>query len=83
MNLIEATGLWANKAKDGSTYYAGYLGGMKLLMFPNRKKEPGTNQPDFRLCVGEGKRPKEGPVKASGSVFDDPHDTLLDEALIS
>jgi len=82
-NLIEATGLWVNKAKDGSTYYSGYLGGMKLLVFPNRNKEPGSNQPDFRLCVGKNKKRQEDPIKLVGSVKDDNEDEILNEALTS
>lgn len=53
VDLIEATGMWSNKAKDGSTDYSGCLGSLRLLVFPNSNKEPGSNQPGFRLCIGK------------------------------
>lgn len=76
LDLIEVTGLWSNKAKDGSIYYSGYLGSLRLLAFPNRNKEPGSNQPDFRLCVGENKKRKEGSIKTSASIFQETHNDL-------
>jgi hypothetical protein len=36
--MIKLTGLWAGKTKDGSTYYSGYLGAAKILIFENKYK---------------------------------------------
>ena len=52
-SLISLTGLWKNTTKDGREYWSGSLGMAKLLVFPNRKKEEGSNQPDFNLVLGE------------------------------
>jgi hypothetical protein len=36
--MIKLTGLWSGKTKDGSTYYSGYLGAAKILIFKNKYK---------------------------------------------
>jgi hypothetical protein len=33
--------MYENVSKDGSTYYAGYLGGVKLLLLKNKKTGEG------------------------------------------
>jgi hypothetical protein len=39
--LIRMCGMYENVSKDGSTYYAGYLGGVKLLLLKNKKAGEG------------------------------------------
>jgi len=39
--LIRMCGMYENVSKDGSTYYAGYLGGVKLLLLKNKKTGEG------------------------------------------
>jgi uncharacterized protein (DUF736 family) len=43
----EIGALWAHKGKNGATYYSGYVGEQKILVFPNHKKT--GNQPDWRI----------------------------------
>ena len=54
-NLLEITGLWANKSKNGETYYSGYMGKSAILIFKNQYKTE-DKHPDLRMFVGEGKR---------------------------
>ena len=54
--MLKITGLWENKDKNGNTYYSGYLGSSKLLIYKNTYKEQGSNQPDYNMYVAEGKK---------------------------
>jgi hypothetical protein len=60
--MIQLAGLWKKESKDGKTYYAGTLGGGRLLLFKNDRKET-ENHPDLVLYFaeekGKGKRKKE------------------------
>jgi hypothetical protein len=46
--LINATGLWKQKTKDGGTYLAGSMGGVRVLIFPVRDKKS-DKSPDYSL----------------------------------
>ena len=46
--MINVTGLWKNKDKNGNTYYAGNMGGVRVLIFQNDKKG-NDKAPDLRL----------------------------------
>jgi hypothetical protein len=58
--LIRLTGMYENTSKDGSTYYAGYLGGVKLLLLRNKKA--GEGEAPWTLLVTA--RPEKKPATA-------------------
>ncbi|GEM_PF-2367057 len=41
---IKAAGMWLNTSNDGKKYMVGYMGGLKVCLFKNEKKE---NDKDF------------------------------------
>jgi hypothetical protein len=49
--LINLTGLWKNKAKDGSMFLSGKIGMATVLVFPNKRKRPDSNDPDYTVCL--------------------------------
>lgn len=51
--MIELTGLWMNKTKEGETYMKGSLGHGTVLVFKNKHKEEGSNQPDYKIMLAE------------------------------
>lgn len=57
--MIELTGLWINKNKDGKTYMKGSLGQGTVLIFKNETKEEGSNQPDYRMLLAEKTKKEE------------------------
>jgi len=64
-SMLEITGLWANKSKNGDTYYSGYMGKSAILIFKNNYKTE-DKHPDLRMFVAEGKK-KEGPALTQDS----------------
>jgi len=57
-SMLEITGLWANKSKNGETYYSGYMGKSAILIFKNNYKTE-DKHPDLRMFVAEGKKREE------------------------
>jgi len=57
-SMLEITGLWANKSKNGDTYYSGYMGKSAILIFKNNYKTE-DKHPDLRMFVAEGKKKEE------------------------
>jgi hypothetical protein len=57
---------WKNTSKDGSTYYAGYLGGVKLLLLKNKKA--GEGEAPWTLLVTA--RPEKGASAAAKPTAD-------------
>jgi len=57
-SMLEITGLWANKSKNGDTYYSGYMGKSAILIFKNNYKTE-DKHPDLRMFVAEGKKREE------------------------
>ena len=53
--MINVTGLWLNKDKNGRTYMSGTMGGARVLIFKNEKKQEGSKQPDYNLVFAENK----------------------------
>ena len=47
--LIRLTSMFEKTSKDGTTYYVGVAGGVKLLLLKN--KNAGENEPGWNLCV--------------------------------
>ncbi len=72
--IINAGGLWKQESNNGEDYLSGSMGGIRILVFKNTKKEPGSNQPDYRLCFAENrKRPEpEGEQTPTGGSDDVP-----------
>jgi len=46
--FIELAGLWKGKKPGVLT---GRMGGGRLVVYPNRFKKEGSNEPDFRLSI--------------------------------
>jgi len=61
-SMLEITGLWANKSKNGDTYYSGYMGKSAILIFKNNYKTE-DKHPDLRMFVAEGRQSSEGGKK--------------------
>jgi hypothetical protein len=59
-NLVPITGLWLNETKSGKTYFSGYFGNAKVLIFKNTKKEKGSKQPDYNMCITKKKKKEDG-----------------------
>ena len=56
-NLIQLSGLWLNKSRDGqTTYMSGYLGNAKLLIFKNQHKTQ-DKHPDYVAYIAPNNRP--------------------------
>jgi len=50
--LVRLGGVWKEIANNGDTYYSGELRpGVKMLIFRNKQKTPGSNQPDFEVFL--------------------------------
>ncbi len=49
--LVELTGLWENKTKNGEKYLSGNMGGARVLVFANKYKNENERAPDYRLYV--------------------------------
>lgn len=50
--LINLTGLWKNKSKDGTDYLSGRLSPrVNILIFKNSKKRPDSKDPDYTVCL--------------------------------
>ncbi|MBF0213035.1 MAG: hypothetical protein HQM00_05645 [Magnetococcales bacterium] len=58
--LVKLTGMYENVSKNsGETYFAGYLGNSKIMLFRDKNAEPG--KPGWSLCVQEkDPRPDQG-----------------------
>ena len=61
-DLTRITGLWKNESKkDGSTYLAGSLGGIRVFIFPNKFKGEGSEKdPDYILSIAPAKPKEDG-----------------------
>ena len=51
-DLIRVTGLWKSTSKDGKTHLSGTVGGVKVLIFPNDRKQTDA-QPDYTLMISK------------------------------
>lgn len=62
---IKLGGLWLSK--NGKGGMSGKLGFARLVIFPNTRKTPGSNQPDFDMVLFEDERPadKAAPSEAA------------------
>ncbi len=59
--LLNLTGLWMQKTKDGTPYMSGSFGrGINILVFKNTKKRPDSKDPDYNVCLAQSE-PKNKP----------------------
>ena len=70
--MIRVGGLWKNKDRNGNTYLAGNLGGLRVMIFPVTEKR-GEKSPDYSICFDENK-PKEQQDKNDPPSWDSPRD---------
>jgi hypothetical protein len=55
-DLIHVCGLWSSESRTGAgEYLTGSIGGLRLFVFRNRRKES-DRHPDYVLCVGQNQR---------------------------
>ena len=69
--IINAGGLWKQESSSADDYLSGSMGGIRILVYKNNKKEPGSNQPDYRLCFAENRKKPEGGGGAMPTSSDD------------
>jgi len=50
--MVRITGLWENDSNNGK-YLSGSLGTSRILIFKNKFKKEGDNQPDFNVYFAE------------------------------
>jgi hypothetical protein len=60
---VQIMGLWKAQGRNGE-YLRGKLGTAMVWVFPNDRKQPGENTPDYRVFISED-RPN--PNKAQGA----------------
>ena len=58
--LMKAGALWMNKKDDGSVFFSGFFGGLRMIVFKNGFKQE-ANHPDYIVYLTENTpREKEG-----------------------
>jgi len=57
--MIQLGGLWQNDDKDGQTFFSGYLGNAKLLIFKNGYKKE-DKHPDYIMYVAAKEKKEDG-----------------------
>ena len=72
--MIKLAGLYENISKAGNRYFVGYLGGVKLIMLENKRRES-EKEPGWTLFVAErpeqksqAAKPKEPAAPAQGEL---------------
>lgn len=61
MEGIRITGLWKNKAKDGTTFLSGSINeACSILIFQNTFRKEGDKGPDFYLYVKANEQKPKG-----------------------
>jgi len=63
-NSVRIMGLWKQETRDGNRYLAGTLGGMRVCVFPNDRKET-SKQPDYYV-VASPHQPRENRERRGG-----------------
>lgn len=57
--MITATGLWEKKSQTGNTYFVGRLGGMRVMVLVNSRRQS-DNDPTHNLVFAPVEERKEG-----------------------
>ena len=65
--LINATGLWKQKDKNGNVYLTGLMGSVRVLIFPVKEKKS-DKHPDYSMCFAPNE-PKEQGQQGQGDDF--------------
>lgn len=60
-DLIELTGLWTGEDKNGNPKMSGSAGGVVYHVLKNTYKRPDSNEPDYRLLIGQKARKDDTP----------------------
>lgn len=71
--MIEISGLWEGTTKKGDTYFSGYLGKAKVLIFKNNNKKE-DNHPDYIIYLDEKKDSQKSEQKQQKKTNSDPND---------
>ena len=58
--MIRLTGLWKSKTKSGDPMLSGNLGGGRIVILPNTRRQEGTKQPTHYLFIAENERQRQG-----------------------
>ena len=53
--IINITGMWKNKSKDGTEYLKGSLGYADIMIFPNKNRQ-NDKSPHYTLCMAPKKK---------------------------
>ena len=65
--MLRAAGLWRKTSAAGNEYFAGRLGGVKIIILVNRDRGEDESQPTHYLFFADGeKRPEGQRAAASG-----------------
>ena len=67
--MIEASGLWLNESKDGTKYFSGSMGHLRVVIFKNTFKKEGSNEPDYKMYFDE--QVKKTPKEVTQTLLDD------------
>lgn len=59
--MVEISGLWAGKDKNGNSYMKGKMGSATVFVMKNTKKGDNPKAPDYRLLVAPPKPKNEAP----------------------
>lgn len=84
--LIELTGLWENKDRNGNTYLSGNMSpGARVLVFKNNYKQ-NDREPDYRLCIAkrsfdERNSGDQGGIGSSGGSGPQANDSSSDDGI--
>ncbi len=60
--MINLTGLWIKKDKNGNEYFQGKLNNATVWIFKNNHKE-NESQPDYNMSISQGQRKETGDYK--------------------
>jgi hypothetical protein len=64
--MLKAGGLWAKTSAKGGRYLTGRLGGVKVLILPNKDRQD-DNDPSHLLFFVDGEKPRQGvPERGAG-----------------
>lgn len=69
---LEGGGLWAKELKAGGQMLSGYMGNMRLVIFPNNYKGNNPKAPDYKwyLEAKEKQEPKPAPQQPQQQSID-------------
>lgn len=63
--MTKLSGMWKGKTGAGDNMIAGSNGGVRYVILPNKKKQPGDKQPDCFLFITQDE-PRDGNRRDNG-----------------